>query len=159
MTYLIKAHPEDFIVEEVLLHQPEGTGEVFWIQFEKRNLTTMDVIAHLLGKTPLERKDIGIAGLKDKIGITRQWLTIYRSKLEICGGESAFLSLLSEKVKILNTQRGKNVLRIGGNAGNRFKIRVRNINAALTSKTHGEIQQQLLNNVAKIKKIGFPNAF
>ncbi len=72
----------------------------------------MDVIAHLLQKLPLERKDLGIAGLKDKAGITRQRITLYRSKLESCGGEQTFLSSLSEKVTILETKWGKNVLKI-----------------------------------------------
>lgn len=112
MSYLFKAQAEDFCVQERLLVSPEGEGDVLWIQRQKIHLTTMEVIAHLLAHFPLTRKEIGIAGLKDKVGITTQRLTIYRSKLEICGGKEQFLAVLSEKVKILQIQWGKTALKI-----------------------------------------------
>jgi tRNA pseudouridine synthase D (truD) len=44
----------------------------------------MDIISHLTSNLPLKREDIGIAGLKDKEGITRQRITIYKKKIKSC---------------------------------------------------------------------------
>jgi tRNA pseudouridine13 synthase len=82
MLYRFKQHPEDFIVEELLPSLPTGQGDVFYVYFEKRNLTTMDILTHLQRQLFLSREEMGIAGLKDKAGITRQWITIFHSGLE-----------------------------------------------------------------------------
>ena len=82
MLYQCKQQPEDFVVEEVLPSLPSGKGEVFYVFFEKKNLTTMEVIAHLQRVCSLSREELGIAGLKDKAGITRQWISIFKSRLE-----------------------------------------------------------------------------
>jgi tRNA pseudouridine13 synthase len=112
MLYQFKQQPEDFIVEELLPDLPSGKGDVLYVYFEKRNLTTMEVLEHLQSSLQLPREDFGIAGLKDKVGITRQWITIFKSRVERSGGEVRFLSLLSEKVKVLETTRGEEPLRI-----------------------------------------------
>jgi tRNA pseudouridine13 synthase len=94
MLYQFKAQPCDFIVEELLSAYPSGKGDVLYVFFQKENLTTMEVLEHLQRSLQLVREDFGIAGLKDKVGITRQRITVFRSKLESVGGESAFLSVL-----------------------------------------------------------------
>jgi tRNA pseudouridine13 synthase len=82
MLYQFKQQPEDFIVEEILPVLPSGKGEVFFVYFEKRNLTTMEVLEHLQRQLSLTREDLGIAGLKDKAGITRQRISIFHSALD-----------------------------------------------------------------------------
>ena len=69
----IKASPEDFIVEELPLYEPSGTGTHTWLWVEKRGVTThaaARILAERLGKNP---RDAGIAGLKDAHAVTRQW--------------------------------------------------------------------------------------
>jgi tRNA pseudouridine13 synthase len=165
MLYQFKQQPEDFIVEELLPALPSGKGDVFYVYFEKRNLTTMEVIEHLQRSFPLSREELGIAGLKDKVGITRQWMSVFRSVLVREGGVSAFLSVLGEKVTVLQTQRGDSPLKVGGNVGNRFEVRLRATGAmrdgdelsrsALLDSRKALIEQ----NVKNIQAKGFPNCF
>ncbi|MDR2541157.1 MAG: tRNA pseudouridine(13) synthase TruD [Candidatus Peribacteria bacterium] len=82
MLYQFKHSPSDFIVDEILAAQPSGNGDVFYVYFQKENLTTMEVLEHLQRQLGLFREDFGIAGLKDKMGITRQWITVFHSALE-----------------------------------------------------------------------------
>ena len=84
MHFTFKEQIEDFIVEEVLEEAPCGHGESYYIFFEKREINTMEVVEHLIQNLPLKREDNGIAGLKDKAGITRQWLSIYKKKIKQC---------------------------------------------------------------------------
>jgi tRNA pseudouridine13 synthase len=82
LLYQFKRSSSDFIVDELLSAQPSGSGEVFYVYFQKENLTTMEVLEHLQRQLSLSREDFGIAGLKDKVGITRQWITVFHSALE-----------------------------------------------------------------------------
>ena len=84
MHFVFKEQIGDFIVEEVLEEAPCGHGESYYIFFEKRGINTMEVVEHLIQNLPLKREDIGIAGLKDKAGITRQRLSIYKKKIKQC---------------------------------------------------------------------------
>ena len=84
MYFVFKEQIEDFIVEEVLEEVPYGDGESYYIFFEKRGINTMEVVEHLIQNLLLKREDIGIAGLKDKAGITRQRLSIYKKKIKQC---------------------------------------------------------------------------
>lgn len=154
MLYQFKSTPTDFIVDELLAAQPSGTGDVFYVYFQKENLTTMEVLDHLQRQLSLSREDFGIAGLKDKVGITRQWITLFHSALERAGGRDRFLSSLGEVVKVLETTRSEKPLRIGGNIGNRFEMRLR-----AKGPTSIESKNLIEANIEKVKKKGFPNCF
>ena len=72
-----RAQPEDFIVDEQLDFTPEAHGEHLWLRLEKRNQTTLDVVkllSHLCGGTP---RDIGYSGMKDRVAVARQWLSVH----------------------------------------------------------------------------------
>ncbi|OQB41799.1 MAG: tRNA pseudouridine synthase D [candidate division CPR1 bacterium ADurb.Bin160] len=45
----------------------------------------MDIIEHLCYELKLKRNDLGIAGLKDKNGITEQRISIYKKILNQIG--------------------------------------------------------------------------
>ncbi|MDR0650664.1 MAG: tRNA pseudouridine(13) synthase TruD [Candidatus Peribacteria bacterium] len=154
MLYQCKQQPEDFIVEELLPTLPNGKGEVFYVYFEKNNLTTMEVVEHLQRTLHLSREALGIAGLKDKAGITRQWITIFRKVLTRLGGETVFLSALSELVSILQTSRGEKPLKVGGNRGNRFIVRLRALQAVTEEK-----KKLIEQHIEKVQTKGFPNCF
>ena len=66
---------EDFRVEEEPLYLPEGTGSHAYALVEKRGLTTRDLVLALL-REGLKEREIGVAGLKDKYAVTRQWLSV-----------------------------------------------------------------------------------
>lgn len=115
----IREVPEDFIVEERPLYLPEGSGSHAYAWVEKRGLTTRDLVVALL-REGLKEQEIGVAGLKDKHAITRQWLSVPNR-------HAAALESLSglEGVRVLTTSRHRNKLGIGHLRGNRFTVRVR----------------------------------
>ena len=49
---VLRAAPEDFVVDEIAAYAPSGTGDHVFVRIEKRELTTrqaIDAIAHALG--------------------------------------------------------------------------------------------------------------
>ena len=115
----IRDTPEDFIVEELPLYLPEGSGSHAYAFVEKRGLTTRDLVLALM-QQGLKEGDIGVAGLKDKHAVTKQWLSVPNR-------HAAALDALQEVegVRILETSRHRNKLGIGHLRGNRFSVRVR----------------------------------
>jgi tRNA pseudouridine13 synthase len=119
----IKQRPEDFLVDEQPLYQPEGEGEHIYLFVQKRNMPTLamiDVIARHFG---VRKKDVGFAGLKDKVAITRQVVSVYAPGKK----PEDFPQLEHESVQILWVDRHTNKLRPGHLRGNRFSIRVRDV--------------------------------
>ncbi|MEI8092490.1 MAG: tRNA pseudouridine(13) synthase TruD [bacterium] len=80
--FSFKQKSQDFVVQEELPFLLSGRGDVFFVFFEKRNLNTMDVVNHLCSAFNISRLTLGIAGLKDKRAITKQWICIYKSALK-----------------------------------------------------------------------------
>lgn len=154
MYFAFKDHYEDFIVEEKLDYTPNGIWDAWHLFIEKKGINTMDIISHLTSNLPLKREDIGIAGLKDKEGITRQRITIYKKKIKSCWGENAILSLLREKCTILKQSWHESPLMVWKNIGNSFKIRLRK-----RETLSPELKHQLEANLEKSKKDWFPNVF
>ena len=66
---------EDFVVSEIPRIPPEGEGEYAYAYVEKRGLNTHDLVAALRERgVPYDA--VGVAGLKDKHAVTRQWLSV-----------------------------------------------------------------------------------
>ncbi len=80
--FSFKEKSQDFIVEENLPFELKGKWDVFFVLFEKQNKTTMDVVNHLCKDLGISRLTLGIAWLKDKKAMTRQWICIYKSALK-----------------------------------------------------------------------------
>lgn len=120
----IRETQEDFQVEELPLYLPEGSGSHAYAWVEKRGLTTRDLVLVLM-QQGLKEGDVGVAGLKDKYAVTRQWLSVPNR-------HAAALEALRdvEGVELLETSRHRNKLGIGHLRGNRFSIRVRGGDAA-----------------------------
>ncbi len=115
----IRTELEDFTVEELPLYLPEGSGSHAYAFVEKRGLTTRDLVLALM-RQGLEEKEIGVAGLKDKYAVTRQWLSVPNRYAD------TFTALTElDGVAVLETSRHRNKLGIGHLRGNRFGIRVR----------------------------------
>ena len=70
----IRNENKDFYVEEVPLQLPTGNGPNTWIQIEKEGRTTLDVVLDMAKYLHISRKRTGLAGMKDRSAITRQWL-------------------------------------------------------------------------------------
>ena len=155
MLFQIKSKPEDFIVEEILWEWiPSWKWDFLYVFFEKENLTTMDIVDDLTKNFHLQRDEIGIAWLKDKAWITRQWISISKRSLSKIWWEESFIQILWKKVKILEKSYNEIWLKVASNDWNKFKIRLR-----ARQDTTDEIRSHIENNVQKIRERGFPNCF
>lgn len=141
----IKAHPEDFIVEEVPLYLPCGEGQHVYATIEKRGLSTFAAIRNIARALDISPGNIGSAGLKDAHAVTRQTLSIDLASPE------AVAALDVPNIKILQVARHKNKLKTGHLAGNRFEIRVRDVEPAVLPTA-----EAILN---RLNEKGVPNYF
>jgi len=155
MLFQIKSKPEDFIVEEMLWKWiPSWKWDFLYIFFEKENLTTMDIVDDLTKNFHLQRDEIGIAWLKDKAWITRQWISISKPSLDKIWWEGLFLQTLRKKVRILEKSYDESWLKVASNLWNRFEIRIR-----ARQEISKEIKSQIEKNVQNIIERWFPNCF
>jgi tRNA pseudouridine13 synthase len=122
----IKQRPGDFLVEEQPLYATRGHGEHVFLLIEKTSLTTTDIVRDLARAFRVGRNDVGYAGLKDKHAIVRQhfsvWLPDRKDEME-CIQRLADRRLM----KVLWSDRHTNKLRRGHHGGNRFIIKIRNV--------------------------------
>ena len=118
---IIKETPEDFLVEEVPLYLPCGEGEHTYVTIEKRGLTTLEAVRRISRALGVPDREIGYAGMKDAVGVTRQTVSIPRVSPDVCS------ALNLPGIAVLASVRHRNKLRLGHLAGNRFRIRVREV--------------------------------
>ncbi len=141
----LKTAPEDFDVEEIPSYEPCGEGEHLFLWVEKKGLSSDQMIQFIARSLEIPSRDIGIAGKKDKIAITRQFVSVPVKAADRIG------RIADENVTVLSTKAHTNKLSTGHNRGNRFKVIVRNLSnpdPALIEKI-----------VDRIQDIGFPNFY
>jgi len=141
----IKAKPEDFIVDEIPSYLPVGTGEHTYIQIQKEQITTHEVIRSFCSSFGIKESEVGFAGLKDAQAVSRQWFSFRLLD------EEKLARFTHPKIKILNQSRHKNKLRIGHLKGNQFEILLRGINEEDIPKVEAVLKT--------LKEKGIPNYF
>lgn len=141
----IKGSPEDFLVEEIAAYQPSGQGEHCYALIEKRGIATLEALRRLSKALGVQERDIGYAGMKDAIGVTRQSVSIPRVAPE------TVLALQIPGIKILSAQLHGNKLRLGHLKGNSFRIRVRDVSPGALAHAQATI--------AILERRGVPNRF
>jgi tRNA pseudouridine13 synthase len=144
----IKTSAADFVVDEVPAYEPSGDGPHLYLHFRKANRTTDHVVADIARALGVDRRGIGVAGIKDKVAITSQWISIPDEKREL---ETRAKALAVDGVEVLDVRRHGNKLKTGHLHGNRFEIVVRGIAV-----------EELPNVTAALDRIareGVPNAF
>ncbi|MFZ9010601.1 MAG: tRNA pseudouridine(13) synthase TruD [Anaerohalosphaeraceae bacterium] len=118
----IKTIPADFVVEEIPQYAFCGEGTHVYAFVQKKNMSTQDMLNRVARSVGVRTLDVGYAGRKDARAITRQWISIEHI-------DPAKLSELeSPKLKVLEVTRHTNKLKVGHLQGNRFCIRLRNLN-------------------------------
>ncbi|HEX7010573.1 MAG TPA: tRNA pseudouridine(13) synthase TruD [Phycisphaeraceae bacterium] len=123
----IKQRPEDFLVQEQPLYEPTGEGEHLLLCIQKTSATTLDVVRRLAKAFRVSRNEVGYAGLKDKHAVASQHFSV---RLTDAGVDQAKgLEHLSHdpRLAVLWSARHTGKLRRGHLAGNRFVIRVRDV--------------------------------
>ncbi len=141
----IKGSPDDFLVEEIAAYQPSGQGEHCYAQIEKRGIATLEALRRLSKALGVQERDIGYAGMKDAIGVTRQTVSIPRV------APQAVLALQIPGVTVLGAQLHGNKLRLGHLKGNRFRIRVRDAAPGALASAEATL--------AILERRGVPNRF
>ncbi|WP_295420740.1 tRNA pseudouridine(13) synthase TruD [Sulfurovum sp.] len=143
--FVFSSSPRDFTVEEIPLYEFTGEGEHLVLKVRKKEMTTWEMIDAISSHIGLRRRDIGYAGLKDKHAMTIQYISL-PAKLE-----EKLSTFSHEKIKILETTRHNNKIRVGHLKGNRFSIRLKKVLG---------VQKDKLDSVLKwIKNNGVPNYF
>ena len=118
---VIRETLEDFVVEEVPMYEPCGEGAHVYCQIEKRNLTTFDAVRLVANQLRVRPHDIGYAGMKDAKAVTRQVLSVPGVT------EAQAQAVSAPTLSIRWAKRHRNKLKLGHLRGNRFEIRVRNV--------------------------------
>ena len=136
---------EDFGVSEIARSNPSGEGGFAYAYVEKRGLNTHDLVAALRERgVPYDK--VGVAGLKDKHAITRQWLSVP-------AGHALALEALDtlDGVRVIEVSRHDTRLRRGHLRGNRFEVRVRHAGADWQGRGQAVVN--------RLQTLGLPNYF
>ena len=142
---LLKQRPDDFQVEEVPLYEPAGEGEHVFAEVQKSGMTTFEAIHRLSSHLNVPSREIGYAGMKDAHAVTRQVLSISGTTPE------AVMDLAIPGLTIRWAVRHGNKLRLGHLAGNRFQIKIRDVEPTDVVK--------LKPIFAALERRGMPNFF
>jgi tRNA pseudouridine13 synthase len=134
---------EDFKVEEVNEFKVLDKGSHKLYLLEKRNMETFSLLKYLSKKNRIPANEFGIAGLKDKHAVSKQYFTLAANydirTLKEQNFTISFLGFVNKPIEI------------GDLKGNRFEITVRDI-------TKGEIDG-IRQKAETIPLIGVPNYF
>ena len=142
----IKNRPEDFIVDEIPLYEPCGDGEHLYLCVRKTGIThdlMVQLIAIEFGVKP---RAIGTAGRKDRSAVTTQLVSIH-----LPGVANRAVSFSHDGLDLMWQDRHTNKLRFGHLLGNRFDIRIRDIDPVKVTTLQKRLD--VLSNQ------GMPNAF
>ncbi|HSO33052.1 MAG TPA: tRNA pseudouridine(13) synthase TruD [Labilithrix sp.] len=146
----IKSCPEDFVVEEIPAYEPSGEGTHLFLKFEKKGLTTDAAVRSITKALGIEMRDVGIAGMKDKVALTTQWVSVPTPPKDPTLEERA-KALVIDGIRVLDAKRHGNKLKTGHLRGNRFDIIVRDVPP--------EAVAGILAAMERFGTEGVPNAF
>lgn len=148
-----KTSPADFIVDEIPAYLPSGEGPHLYLHFRKTNRTTDSIVGDVARALGVERREIGVAGMKDKVGITTQWISVPANKTDVDDRAAEIQSGKRpiEGFELLEARRHQNKLKTGHLHGNRFEIVVRGIDPTRMADVTAALD--------RISKEGVPNAF
>ena len=144
-TGLLKANPEDFIVEEDLGFEPDGEGEHLLVRIRKNGCNTQFVAEQLARFAKVHPRDVSYAGLKDRHAVTEQWFCLH-----LPGKTDPDLSQFDlEGCEVVRASRHRRKMRIGTLKGNAFTLVLRQISDI------ADVEARL----EKITQCGVPNYF
>lgn len=141
----LKSRPEDFIVDEIPAYEPSGEGEHLFLWIQKTDVAAEDLIAQVARACGIGRRDVGMAGMKDRRAVSRQYVSVPARCEPMIG------RVESERIHVLRSSRHGNKLRTGHLRGNRFQIRIRDVgaNAAADAAAISDL----------VGRRGYPNYF
>ncbi len=119
---VIKQRQDDFFVQEVPLYEPSGQGEHVFCEIQKVGIPTFEAVDRIAAALRVHPRDIGYAGMKDANAITRQVFSIAGVS------EAAVMGMHLADMTVQWAARHGNKLRLGHLKGNRFAIKIRDVN-------------------------------
>lgn len=120
----LRTSDDDFVVDEELPYTPSGAGDHTFARIEKRGMTSPAAAQALARALGVRERDIGIAGMKDRRAVTRQWMSLPPPVTP----EQALAVALPD-LRVLEAHRHPHKLRTGHVRANRFVLRVRGVDA------------------------------
>ncbi|RDH84664.1 MAG: tRNA pseudouridine(13) synthase TruD [endosymbiont of Galathealinum brachiosum] len=142
----LKAQNSDFCVDEIMPIETSGEGEHLWLKIEKDGANT-DWVAQQLAKCAgVKSMAVSYAGMKDRHAVTTQWFSLHLPGMD----DPDFSELKTDEFKILQQARHNRKLKRGALSGNRFQIRI--------TELEGDIES-LDKKLQLIKQNGVPNYF
>lgn len=134
----LKQQPGDFEVEEIPAYLPIGSGEHLFLWIEKTGITTEQLTKHLVHTLRVPNRDIGVAALKDRHAVTRQFISVPAKFAD------RVPEVETQQVRVLSATLHQNKLRTGHLRGNRFSILLRNVrpNAAESATAIASLLQE-----------------
>jgi tRNA pseudouridine13 synthase len=148
----IKVRPEDFLVDELPLYEPRGQGEHIYLRIEKSGVSHGEMMRCLERAFNVRESAIGFAGMKDKHGVTRQTVSIHRLE------DPAAFDLGHERMRVLWAERHANKIRRGHLAGNRFSVRIREVDpmrVPVAQKALRELERRGVPNYFGFQRFGY----
>ncbi len=145
LDFVFNKNSDNFFVEEIPLYPFAHTGEWLMLKIRKKNITTPEMIKKIAKYLNISKNLIGYAGLKDKEGLTIQWISIpriYRDEIN---------KFQDREIKILKQDLHRNKLKIGHLKGNKFFVRFKKV-----TPTTAKI---LFSLIKDIKEYGIPNFY
>jgi len=115
----LRSVADDFVVEEIPLQPPAGTGPYLVCRLTKKNWEHQHAIREIARRLGISHRRIGWAGTKDRRAVTTQYISIYNVSAEEVQKVS-LRDLSLEPVRLQNVP-----LSLGDLAGNRFRIAIR----------------------------------
>ncbi len=148
----IRQLAEYFQVDEILPFEPDGKGGHVWLKIQKRGINT-DWLANELAKfSGVKSVAVGYAGLKDRHAITRQWFSINLEGFD----EPNWTEFENDDIQIIEQTRHGKKLKRGVLSGNRFKLRLTDLQGdrALWEPSLKQIQKQGVPNYFGEQRFG-----
>jgi tRNA pseudouridine13 synthase len=157
---VLKAEPGDFVVEEIPAYAPCGEGEHLFLWIEKEDVPADALVRHLSQALGVPRKEIGVAGLKDRRAVTRQSISVPARVEERVAGAN------TDAIRVLSATRHTNKLKTGHLKGNRFSVLLRVGAAVQTASSsnepdgpHNGPYERAEEIVSRLREFGVPNYY
>lgn len=141
----IKQRADDFLVDEIPLYEPCGEGEHLYLRVQKTNVAHAEMMASVRKALGVTDRQIGFAGMKDKHGVTQQTISVHVRE------DPPRLDLGHGRIEVLWAERHRNKLRTGHLWGNRFSIRIREVDPLKAPAVHRQLRL--------MERRGIPNYF
>ena len=146
----LKQSPSDFRVDEILGFEPDGEGSHGLFLIEKTGITSGQMLGLLSKLSGVAERDIGFCGMKDKLAVTTQWVSLPLMPSHSLESPPDWIEALPDHIKVIHWDLHRKKLRRGNHRGNRFTVTIRDVNG-----DDPELQQRL----ERVELQGFPNYF